>query len=114
MSNDFKFHGNTGGSLSGNFDLGDGSWTATQDINPVFEDIKLDKEIADDASGRPNTQMHYKKFATVPDVVAIEIYQKYGINCHHEDFLQDVDAKAKFFTIIRQEYPHCTINKQEA
>ena len=47
-----------------------------------------------------------KKFATVPDIVAIDIKDKWGLDLHSPTFMHDKDSLAKFMIIIRQEYPY--------
>ena len=77
------------------------TWKIYQDEKPFIEQAKMDREAT-----KKKTDKGYKKFATIPDIVAIEVSQKYGIDVHDPDFMQDVDKKAKFMTIIRTEYPH--------
>ena len=69
--------------------------------NHFLEQAKQDREAT-----KKKTDKGYKKFATIPDIVAIEVSEKYGIDIHSPDFLHDVDKKARFMTIIKTEYPH--------
>lgn len=84
----------------------DSTWHLEQDERPFLEQAKRDRE-----AGTIDTQSGYRKFATIPEIVAIEIKDKHGIDVHAEDFFHDVDKKARFFTIIRQDYPHLVVNK---
>ena len=77
------------------------TWKIYQDEKPYLEQAKLDRE-----QTKKKTDKGYKKFATIPDIVAIEVFNKYGIDVHATDFMHDVDKKARFMTIIRTEYPH--------
>ena len=77
------------------------TWQIYQDEKPFLEQAKQDRE-----ASKKKTDKGYKKFATIPDIVAIEVLQKYGIDIHDGTFLHDQDKKAKFMTIIRTEYPH--------
>ena len=108
MSKNFKFYSKTANNLSGNFDLSDGSWSATQDVNEILNSVQLDKQ-EQEYAGKANT--HYTKAFTLPDIIAIEILTKYGIDAHSDSFMHDRDAKRKVFKIIKEEYPHIIINK---
>ena len=76
-----------------------------QDERPFIEQAKRDREATQKEN---NSKM--RKFATIPEIVAIEIKTHYGIDIHAPDFMADVDKKAKFFQIIRQEYPYLVVN----
>ena len=78
---------------------GESTWQIYQDEKPFLEQAKLDREREQNADG-------YKKFATIPDIVAIDIKEKYGIDIHAPDTMQDKDKMAKFMLIVRQEYPY--------
>ena len=99
--------------LQGDFqydnDSSDGTahWRFEQDERPFLEQAKRDREL-----GNKKTHMNHKKFATIPEIVSIEILNKYGIDIHSLTFMDDQDAKAKFFTIIQQDYPHLVVNKR--
>ena len=86
---------------------GDAQWQIYQDERPFLEQAKRDRE-----NGTKATHMNHKKFATIPEIVSIEIKTKYGIDIHDLNFMNDVDKKARFFTIIQQEYPHLVVNKR--
>ena len=72
-----------------------------QDEKPFLEQAKIDREMKtkDNALGA-------KKFATIPDIVAIEILEKYGIDLHAPETMADRDKMKKFKYIIRTEYPY--------
>ena len=84
---------------------GDSAWSFEQDEKPFIEQAKRDRE----ASQLENNS-GMKKFATIPDLVAMEINYNYGIDLHDPTFMQDDDKKAKFFQIIRQDYPFLVVN----
>ena len=86
---------------------GSAHWRFEQDERPFLEQAKRDREL-----GNKKTHMNHKKFATIPEIVSIEILNKYGIDIHSLTFMDDQDAKAKFFTIIQQDYPHLVVNKR--
>ena len=77
------------------------TWQVYQDEKPFLEQAKQDREAT-----KKKTDKGYKKFATIPDIVAWEVSQKYGIDIHDTEFMHDQDKKARFMTIIRSEYPH--------
>ena len=86
---------------------GESHWQIYQDERPFLEQAKRDRE-----AGTKKTHMNHKKFATIPEIVAIELKEKYGVDIHSLTFMDDVDMKAKFFTIIQQDYPHLVVNKR--
>ena len=47
-----------------------------------------------------------KKFATIPDIVAIEINEKYGIDLHDPATGSDKDKMTRFKYIVRTQYPY--------
>jgi len=93
--------GTVNNSMYGEVDYTDGEsrWQIYQDERPFLEQAKLDRE------SEKKRDTGYKKFATVPDIVAIEIKEKHDIDIHSPDFMHDTDKLAKFMTIIRQDYP---------
>ena len=87
--------------------VGDSHWQLYQDERPFLEQAKREREL-----GTKKTHHNHKKFATIPEIVAIEIKEKYGIDLHSLTFMDDLDAKARFMTIIQQDYPHLVVNKR--
>ena len=86
---------------------GESHWQIYQDERPFLEQAKRERE-----AGTKKTHMNHKKFATIPEIVSIEIKEKYGIDLHSLTFMNDLDAKARFMTIIQQDYPHLVVNKR--
>ena len=86
---------------------GESTWQLYQDERPFIEQAKRDRE-----AGTKKTHMNHKKFASIPEIVAIELKEKWGIDIHSLTFMDDQDMKAKFFLIIQQEYPHLVVNKR--
>ena len=76
-------------------------WQVEQDEKPFLEQAKIDRETL----GR-NPIDGMRKFATIPDIVAIEINEKYGIDLHHPDTMKDRNKMARFKQIIKQEYAY--------
>ena len=94
------------GSLQGTFEYDSGAatgesiWTVQQDEKPFIEQAKLDREAGTKKGAG------YKKFATIPDIVAIDILNKYGIDIHDPDTMQDREKMTKFKNIIKTEYKY--------
>lgn len=102
----------TGGSLSGQiaYDTGEtkgtSSWRIEQDHKPFVENAKIDRDL-----GTKQNIIGAKKFATIPDIVAIEIMEKYGINIHDPEVFRDRETMMKFKRIVMQDYPYLVVNK---
>lgn len=47
----------------------------------------------------------YRSFAIIPDIVAIDILTKYGIDIHAPDFMHQPELVKKFKNIVMSEYP---------
>ena len=76
---------------------GDSYWQVSQDEKPFLEQAKIDREL------NTRKDIGYKKFATIPDIVAIDILNKYGIDIHNPDTMQDKTAMTRFKNIIKIE-----------
>ena len=79
--------------------IDDSTWQIYQDEKPFLEQAKMDRETQKEVNG-------FKKFATIPDVVAIEILTKYGIDIHDPNTMSDSDKMKKFKKIIQQDYKY--------
>ena len=96
----------TGGSLAGGIEYesgsttGESTWTLYQDEKPFLEQAKLDREQVQ------KKDVGYKKFATIPDIVAIDIKEKYGIDLHAPEITHDKEMMAKFMAIVKRDYAH--------
>ena len=94
------------GSLQGTFEYEAGSatgesvWTFQQDEKPFIEQAKRDRDAGQ------NSKASYKKFATIPDIVAIDILNKYGIDIHDSNTMQDQTKMNRFKKIIKSEYSY--------
>lgn len=96
----------TNNSLKGTLDRDGGIWTVEQDERPFIEEVKRERE---NQKQKLNSSA-MKKFCTIPDLVAIEILTKYGLDIHSPLFTKDVDAIKKLKTIIMMEYPYLVVN----
>ncbi|MBC6414676.1 MAG: hypothetical protein GDA45_07355 [Chromatiales bacterium] len=88
------------GGMTGGLDENTKEWKVYQDEKPFIEQAKLDREAV------YKRDMGYKKACTIPDIVAIDILHKYGIDIHDQTFMNDRDKVRKVLTIIKTEYPH--------
>ena len=79
-------------------------WQVKQDIQPFIEDAKRHREQGF------SRKSHYRKFASIPDVVAIEIATKYGVNIHDPATSSDKDLMKKFKKIIIEDYPYLLVS----
>jgi hypothetical protein len=86
---------------------GEAVWRFEQDERPFLEQAAREREM-----GYLDNNSKMKKFATIPEIVAIDIKLKHGIDIHEPDFLHDDEKKAKFFSIIQNDYSHLVINNR--
>jgi len=73
-----------------------------QDEKPFLEEAKRDRE----NSQYRKKDVGYKKFATIPDIVAMQIKDNHGLDLHAPETIGDKDKMAKLMTIIRSDYPY--------
>ena len=73
-------------------------WAVEQDVEQYINQAKLDRE-----SGDGNK--HYTKMYTIPEIVAIEIKEKWGIDVFSPEFMHDAEKKMKVHLIVQQHYP---------
>ena len=95
----------TGGTLQGAIEYtgdraGESRFQIYQDEKPFIEQAKMDRE----TMTRKDTG--YKKFATIPDIVSIEVKQKYGIDIHDPIQAGDSAVMNKFKKIIKENYAY--------
>ena len=95
----------TGGTLQGAIEYtgdraGESHWQLYQDEKPFIEQAKIDREVMT----RKDTG--YKKFATIPDIVAIEVAQKWGIDIHDPIHASDKSTMDRFKKIIKENYKY--------
>lgn len=90
-------HGNT---LKGKiqYEGSDYNWGIQQDINPYLKQAEEDRQLGDG-------NKHYTKMYSIPEIVAIEIKEKWGIDVFSPEFMHDKEMKAKVHVIVQQHYP---------
>ena len=77
-----------------------GEFKVYQDEKPFLEQAKMEREAGQ------KKDLGYKKFCTIPDIVAIDLLYKYGIDIHAADFMHDSGKVKKVMSIIKSEYPY--------
>jgi len=72
-----------------------------QDVNAYKEYAAQQRELDSfAANGRT-----YRSFAIIPDIVAIDMLTKHGLDVHSPDFMQDPANLRKLKQIIESDYP---------
>lgn len=99
MSNPIK-NIQTSGGFNAQIDMNTLEFKATQDHTAFVEQARREREQA------TKKDVGYKKACTIPDIVALEINYKYGLNVHDPMFMHDSDKVKKLLSIVRSEYPH--------
>ncbi len=99
----------TGGQgLQGAFDLTDGVGHYQQDLTAFLKNAERDR--AQEAhSGRVAGTP--RKFATIPDAVALKILEDHHLDLHAQEFMDDPNNMRKFKQVILSEYPYLVVNK---
>ena len=73
---------------------------------PFLEQAKRDRE-----NTHLKNAMGHKKFATIPDIVAIEIKEKHGIDLHDPTIFHDREKMNRFKQIVMRDYKYLVVNK---
>ena len=88
------------GSLSGTY--GEHGVTLSQDLNPFLEKAKVERNISDE---RVNMGYgSFRKVATIPDVIALEMLIKHGVDIHDESINDDRNQMKRAMDIINRDY----------
>ena len=95
----------TGGTLQGAIEYtgdraGESRFQIYQDERPFIEQAKMEREQV------KKKDIGYKKFATIPDIVAIEVKQKWNIDIHDPIHSSDRQIMDKFKKIIKENYAY--------
>jgi hypothetical protein len=108
--NEFKFHSSTVGTdqgINAGYDLKTNQWEAKQDISQYIEHAKLEREKQDYYGIRKDG---YRKLATIPDIVALEILQNHKIDLHDPTFMSNPANLTKLKKILATEYRDLLVN----
>ena len=98
----------TGGTLKGTiqYDKGDDArWEFKQDETPFIDEAKRERD-----AGTKKTHNSHRKFATIPDIVAIEILNLHGIDIHDPNIMKDRNKMQRFKNIIMKDYKYLVVN----
>lgn len=76
-------------------------FTVNQDISEYLKYAKQQR----DMQATYGDSSHYRSFAIIPDIVALEILTNHGINLHESEFMSNKEDVAKLKRIIKSEYP---------
>ncbi len=107
---DDEFHvssATVGGGLQGKFNLKDGGGVFTQDLTSYVRDAELERHRQDQVG---KTKDGYRKFATIPDAVALKIKDVYGLDLHDPLFMHDVEKVNRLKAIIASDFSKLVIN----
>ena len=94
QSQDYNIHSFTVKTDEKNFRL-------SQNVEAYREYAKEQRLLDEGAKATRN----YRSFAIIPDIVAIDILTKYGIDIHAPDFMHQPELVRKFKQIVISEYP---------
>ena len=94
-------------SIKAGFDLQTGEWEAKQNIDQYKEHAKYERD-RQDYFGK--TKGGYRKLATIPDIVAIEILQNHKLDLHDSNFMSNPANLTKLKSILMTEYRDLVIN----
>ena len=84
------------------------NFVLAQDVEQYIKEAKLSRDVYNHTGGSGS----YRSFAIIPDIVAIDILTKYGIDVHGEDFMTDPVQVKKIKQIIKSEYPQLLTSDQ--
>lgn len=95
-----------GNSLKGAiaYDNHESHWQVEQDETPYVDMVKEERET------HSNKHTHMRKFATIPDIVAMELLTKYGLDIHSPTFMHDPDGLKRLKQLIITHYPHLVVS----
>ena len=86
-------------------------FTITQhNTDAIMKEVQRDRDIL----AAEKKVSSCRKASTVPDIVAIEILQKYGLDLHEPTFMSDKGKMDKLKYVVKTEYPHLLISTQES
>ena len=89
-------------SIKADFDLQTGEWEAKQSIDQYKEHAKNERD--------RQAKGGYRKLATIPDIVAIDILQNHKLDLHDTNFMNNPANLTKLKKILMTEYRDLVIN----
>jgi len=109
--NEFKFYSKTvdkDNTIHAGFDLETSQWEAKQNVQQYIEHARLERE--KEAYYGRNKSAGYRKLATIPDIVAIKIFEDHKLDLHDPAFMQDPNNLKKLKKILMSEYADLLVN----
>jgi hypothetical protein len=96
-----KFKSQDGNENSFSVNMNENGYKLEQDVQAYKDYASLERQ-KDEVSyaGR-----RYRSFAIIPDIVAIDILNKHGLDIHSPDFMSDPSQLRKLKRLIETEYP---------
>mgnify|MGYP003637512635 CR=1 FL=1 len=85
----------------------DSGFLIGQDVSEILKQAEQERKISSEFT---NTKKTYRKFGTIPDIICIEIKNKYNIDIHAQEASDDPSIMKRFKQIIVQEYPYLLSN----
>lgn len=93
--------GTANNTMSTGYQTEDQTWSVYQDTQRYVDQAKIDRE-----THNKKGVAGFRKFASIPDIVAVELLTKYGLDIHDPSFMQDADALKRLKTIITQDFKY--------
>jgi len=93
--------------IQAGFDLQTAEWEAKQNVDQYIEHAKSERD-RQEYFGR--SKGGYRKMATIPDIVAIKIFQDHKLDLHDPHFMSDSNNLKKLKSILITEYRDLVIN----
>ena len=75
-----------------------------------IEDIKREVERDRAILAEEKKVGSWRKAFTIPDIVAVEILMKHGLDVHSSTFMSDYQSMNKLKYIVKTEYPHLLVS----
>ena len=107
--NEFKFN-YTGGenTMKAKFDLETGEDYVEQDVTNYLEAAKLDRDRQ--AYFGLQNKTGYRKLATIPDIVALQLLTEHKLDLHDPDFMRNPANMKRLKYVLATEYRDLIIN----
>tara|TARA_R110001592_G_scaffold320951_1_gene599165 strand:+ start:233 stop:574 length:342 start_codon:yes stop_codon:yes gene_type:complete len=109
-SSEIKFRGKQADGKNGmeaSFDLETGHGYFQQDVSKFIDQAKLDREKQEHFGIKKGG---YRKLATIPDVIALKIFEDHNLDLHSQEFMSDPNNLKKLKTILHMEYRSLLVN----
>ena len=106
---EFRFHSATVADkgIQAGYDLDTDQWEAKQDVTQFKEHAKLEREKQEYYGHRKDG---YRKLATIPDIIALEILQNHKLDLHDPMFMREPQNVQRLKKILMTEYRDLVVN----